>query len=58
MERTHRMKAHRLGNPDMEITPLGFGSWATGTGNWEFAWGPQDDPENRSPRSTARSTVA
>ncbi len=40
------MQTRRLGNSDMEITPLGFGSWATGGGNWEFAWGPQDDGES------------
>ncbi len=37
------MKRKRLGNTDMEITPVGFGSWAIGGGNWEFGWGPQDD---------------
>ena len=29
----------------MEITRIGFGAWAIGGGNWEFAWGPQDDGE-------------
>jgi aryl-alcohol dehydrogenase-like predicted oxidoreductase len=29
----------------MEITPIGFGSWAIGGGDWEFAWGPQDERE-------------
>ena len=37
------MKTRRLGNSDLEITVLGFGSWAAGGGQWEFAWGPQDD---------------
>jgi aryl-alcohol dehydrogenase-like predicted oxidoreductase len=32
-----------LGNSDMQITPLGFGSWAIGGGNWAGGWGPQDD---------------
>jgi aryl-alcohol dehydrogenase-like predicted oxidoreductase len=27
----------------MEITRLGFGSWAVGGGGWAFGWGPQDD---------------
>jgi aryl-alcohol dehydrogenase-like predicted oxidoreductase len=40
------MKTTRLGDSDLELTPLGFGSWATGGGNWEFAWGPQDDGES------------
>lgn len=28
------------------LTPIGFGAWAIGGGNWEFAWGPQDDSES------------
>ncbi len=40
------MQTRRLGNSDLDITPLGFGSWAAGGGNWEFAWGPQDDGES------------
>jgi aryl-alcohol dehydrogenase-like predicted oxidoreductase len=35
-----------LGNSDLELTPIGFGAWAIGGGNWEFAWGPQDDSES------------
>lgn len=30
----------------MALTPIGFGAWAVGGGNWEFAWGPQDDNES------------
>jgi aryl-alcohol dehydrogenase-like predicted oxidoreductase len=40
------MQTHRLGSSDLEITPLGFGSWATGGGDWEFTWGPQDDQQS------------
>jgi aryl-alcohol dehydrogenase-like predicted oxidoreductase len=29
----------------MNITRLGFGSWAIGGGGWEFSWGPQDDQQ-------------
>lgn len=32
----------RLGATDLEITPLGLGTWAIG-GPWAFGWGPQDD---------------
>ena len=32
-----------LGNSDLHLTRIGFGAWAIGGGNWEFAWGPQDD---------------
>ena len=35
-----------LGNSDLHLTPIGFGAWAIGGGNWEFAWGPQDDKES------------
>jgi aryl-alcohol dehydrogenase-like predicted oxidoreductase len=31
-----------LGNTDLHLTPIGFGAWAIGGGNWEFAWGSQD----------------
>jgi aryl-alcohol dehydrogenase-like predicted oxidoreductase len=33
----------RLGNSNLDLTPIGFGAWAIGGGNWEFGWGPQDD---------------
>src|SRR3954471_5043986 len=35
-----------LGNSDLQLTPIGFGAWAIGGGNWEFAWGPQEDSES------------
>ena len=36
------MKTRQLGNTDMDITPIGFGSWAVGgTG-----WGGQDDEQS------------
>jgi aryl-alcohol dehydrogenase-like predicted oxidoreductase len=28
------------------LTPIGFGAWAIGGGNWEFGWGPQEDTES------------
>jgi aryl-alcohol dehydrogenase-like predicted oxidoreductase len=40
------MEKRRLGNSDLEITPLGIGAWAMGGGGWAFAWGPQDDRES------------
>ena len=36
----------QLGNSDLYLTPIGFGAWAIGGGNWEFAWGPQDDNDS------------
>jgi aryl-alcohol dehydrogenase-like predicted oxidoreductase len=35
-----------LGNSDLQLAPIGLGAWAIGGGNWEFAWGPQDDNES------------
>lgn len=35
-----------LGDSDMHITPLGFGAWAIGGGDWEFGWGEQDDRDS------------
>ena len=35
-----------LGNSDLELTAIGFGAWAIGGGNWEYAWGPQDDDQS------------
>jgi aryl-alcohol dehydrogenase-like predicted oxidoreductase len=40
------MLKKRLGNSDMELTPIGVGAWAMGGGGWAFAWGPQDDSES------------
>jgi len=40
------MTKKRLGNTDMEITPIGIGAWAMGGGGWAFAWGPQDDRQS------------
>jgi aryl-alcohol dehydrogenase-like predicted oxidoreductase len=32
-----------LGRSNLRITPVGFGAWAIGGGDWAFGWGPQDD---------------
>ena len=40
------MEKKRLGNSDLELTPIGVGAWAMGGGGWAFAWGPQDDRES------------
>ncbi len=37
------MQTRQLGNTDMAITPIGFGSWAIGGSNWAYGWGAQDD---------------
>ncbi len=40
------MQKRKLGNSDLDITPVGFGAWAVGGGGWEYAWGPQDDKDS------------
>ncbi len=36
----------QLGNSDMHLTAIGFGAWAIGGGNWQYAWGAQDDNDS------------
>jgi aryl-alcohol dehydrogenase-like predicted oxidoreductase len=40
------MRLNRLGKSELEISPIGFGAWAAGGGEWAFALGPQDDAES------------
>ena len=40
------MKISQLGTSDMWLTPIGFGAWAVGGGNWAMSWGPQDDNDS------------
>lgn len=40
------METRQLGASDMNITPIGLGTWAIGGGNWDFGWGAQDDDES------------
>ena len=40
------MQKRRLGNSDLEITPIGIGAFAMGGAGWQFAWGPQDDNDS------------
>ena len=40
------MHTRQFGKTELQITPLGLGTWAIGGGNWEFAWGEQDDKES------------
>jgi len=36
----------KLGNSDLYINPVGFGSWAIGGAGWQFGWGYQNDGES------------
>ena len=40
------MSTRRLGNSDLNITPVGFGAWAIGGTGYDFAWGKQDDADS------------
>jgi aryl-alcohol dehydrogenase-like predicted oxidoreductase len=40
------MEPRKLGNSDLQITPVGFGAWAIGGSGWEFAWGRQEDADS------------
>jgi aryl-alcohol dehydrogenase-like predicted oxidoreductase len=40
------MKTKQLGNSDLFITRVGYGSWAIGGAGWQFAWGNQNDDES------------
>jgi aryl-alcohol dehydrogenase-like predicted oxidoreductase len=40
------LATRQLGDSGLHLTRIGFGAWAIGGGNWEFAWGAQDDAES------------
>ena len=40
------MQTRKLGNSDLQITPIGYGAWAIGGSGWQFAWGSQDDNDS------------
>jgi aryl-alcohol dehydrogenase-like predicted oxidoreductase len=40
------METRKLGNSDLQITPVGFGAWAIGGSGWDFAWGHQVDTDS------------
>lgn len=41
-----QLELRQLGDSDMHLTPIGFGAWAIGGGDWEFAWGAQEDEDS------------
>ena len=41
-----KLATRQLGNSDLTITTIGFGAWAIGGGDWQFAWGHQEDDES------------
>ena len=43
---TAKLPTKQLGNSDLNITAIGLGAWAIGGGDWQFAWGHQEDEES------------
>ncbi len=43
---TSQLSRRPLGKTGLQITEIGFGSWAAGGGAWRFGWGPQDDEDS------------
>jgi aryl-alcohol dehydrogenase-like predicted oxidoreductase len=46
MTQRNSIELRTLGNSDLKITPIGFGAWAVGGGDWQYSWGPQDDADS------------
>ena len=40
------MQTRRLGNSDLNLTPVGFGTWAIGGGEWGMGWGHQAEKDS------------
>jgi len=40
------MQTRQLGKTDIQITPIGFGAWALGGGDWSMGWGNQEDRDS------------
>jgi aryl-alcohol dehydrogenase-like predicted oxidoreductase len=45
-EKKMTLPTRPLGSSGLNITTVGFGSWAVGGGGWSYGWGPQDDAES------------
>jgi aryl-alcohol dehydrogenase-like predicted oxidoreductase len=46
LDKEIEMQTRKLGNSDLNITPVGYGAWAAGGSGWQFAWGSQDDNDS------------
>ena len=42
-----------IGDSDLQLTPIGFGGWAIGGGNYKYSWGHQEDSNSISAIHTA-----
>jgi aryl-alcohol dehydrogenase-like predicted oxidoreductase len=41
-----QMEKRKLGTSDLNLTPVGLGTWAIGGGDNPYGWGPQDDKDS------------
>ena len=46
MDANNRTTLMQLGESNLYLSPIGFGAWAIGGGDWQYAWGPQEDSES------------
>jgi aryl-alcohol dehydrogenase-like predicted oxidoreductase len=42
-QETPMMDKRALGTSGLDLTTVGYGTWAVGGGGWAFGWGPSDD---------------
>ncbi|MDQ3803052.1 MAG: aldo/keto reductase [Acidobacteriota bacterium] len=40
------METRKLGNSDLQVTPIGFGAWAIGGSGYAYGWGAQKDKDS------------
>ncbi len=40
------LQYRKLGWTDLELSVIGFGTWALGGSRWRYGWGPQDDEDS------------
>ena len=46
MDANNHTSLMQLGESNLYLSPIGFGAWAIGGGDWQYAWGPQEDSES------------
>jgi aryl-alcohol dehydrogenase-like predicted oxidoreductase len=46
IERSIIVRTRKLGYTDLNLTTVGFGTWAIGGEDWQYGWGPQDDADS------------
>ena len=46
MDSNRHTSLAQLGESNLYLSPIGFGAWAIGGGDWQYAWGPQEDADS------------